>query len=232
MRLRHWTILLAILTPANATGQVARPAESPGSWINNKDYPTSALRAFEEGRVTFSLDVDATGAPTHCTIVTSSGSPALDEGTCRAFMKRSKFIPPVDDAGKPIKGYFSSRISWVMPFPFDIDPKKNYIGVIGHDEQKKGETRVVVEDVLSGPGLQAGLKSKDIILKVNNHIISNFSDFARFTNSIPIGKTYAVTIDRNSTVLTLIVKSQPLPPEGTPEHYAVKRQMWEAYFRR
>lgn len=100
--------------PVGAPRSDPRPI-NPGSLIGNADYPSEALRANEEGTVTFRLAVDAEGRATDCTILTSSRSATLDSATCRLMVRRSRFEPARGEDGKPVASSFVSRIRWALP---------------------------------------------------------------------------------------------------------------------
>jgi protein TonB len=73
-------------------------------------YPSSALRNEEQGRVEYEVDVDASGTPTDCRIVVTSGHPSLDEETCRDLMRRVRFKPATDEQGKPVAGTYRNNM--------------------------------------------------------------------------------------------------------------------------
>lgn len=91
------------------------PTRRLASLITGADYPDPAIRAGEEGRTAFRLDVDALGRVTNCTITQSSSSTHLDEVTCRLMMTRARFLPARDASGDPMADTFSSAIQWVLP---------------------------------------------------------------------------------------------------------------------
>ncbi|MGN6277925.1 MAG: energy transducer TonB [Sphingomonas sp.] len=122
-------IVLAVaglLMAAQATG--ASPM-NPASWFDYNDYPIDAIRRGEQGRVAFTVAVDATGHPTKCRITTSSGSSALDDGTCAIIISKGRFQPAHDEDGKPIAGNWSSATRWALAqpgsrFPVDLSDGK------------------------------------------------------------------------------------------------------------
>jgi len=57
----------------------------------------------------------ADGKPTACDITSSSGTPELDEATCKSVMRRARFTPGKDENGQPVGASFSSRVKWVIP---------------------------------------------------------------------------------------------------------------------
>ena len=80
--------------------------------IFDSDYPTEALRRNESGRVTYAVEVSATGVPLRCSIAESSGSAILDRHTCEIVMERSAFIPASNGAGGSRRGIYRGRITW------------------------------------------------------------------------------------------------------------------------
>lgn len=94
---------------------VPTPRGSPGAWVTSDDYPTEALRAEQSGTVGFTIDVDAAGTITNCWITASSGSPALDEATCRLITSRARFNAARDERGRNVAGQFRNRIVWQIP---------------------------------------------------------------------------------------------------------------------
>ena len=107
------------LTPTDA-GQASssgpQPIE-PTTWFNNDDYPADALRAGQEGRVGFSVQVDAKGAASSCSIAQSSGSPSLDATTCDLIMRKAHFIPAHGPNGAGIASRYEGYIRWHLPAP-------------------------------------------------------------------------------------------------------------------
>ena len=96
-----------------------RPLRSPAlprirlvELVSDADYPAAALRAGQQGTVGFRLDLDATGAVTQCTVMSSSGSAPLDETTCRILRERVRAEPARDEYGEPEPGTIISRLSW------------------------------------------------------------------------------------------------------------------------
>jgi protein TonB len=115
-------ILLVALaaSPMTTSGEgAARPPRAKSNLaalIRDGDYPEAAMRADEQGVVSFSLDVAADGRVRACRVTSSSGSKALDEATCTIMIKRARFAPGRDAAGKAAAGTVSSRIGWHMSF--------------------------------------------------------------------------------------------------------------------
>lgn len=92
-----------------------KPRGNPAAWVTNDDYPATALRAEEQGRTSFRLDVGADGKPTACAVTGSSGSRTLDEAACRLLMRRARFVPGTGADGSPAGGTYANSFSWQIP---------------------------------------------------------------------------------------------------------------------
>ena len=136
--------LLVIMNPALARDKKDRPQKdqpekeaappkptpigNPGSWIPADGYPPAARASAEEGRVSFTLDVDETGRVSECKVTTSSGSPLLDDSTCNYMTANGRFTPPHDAKNKPITSKWSSSMLWklevapAVPAPEAVPP--------------------------------------------------------------------------------------------------------------
>jgi TonB family protein len=58
--------------------------------VGLRDYPKQALRAGDHGTTVLKLQVDSSGL-IGCTTARSSGSPLLDEQSCRLYRERGRF---------------------------------------------------------------------------------------------------------------------------------------------
>lgn len=110
---------LAGLSPA-AAQQVAAPIGNPGEWFGPDSYPPEAMRLVQEGRVVAIITVNATGKPTACEIDISSGSEALDKGTCDIVMRKGAFTPAHDGRGRPTGGGYRLPVRWALPKGLDL----------------------------------------------------------------------------------------------------------------
>lgn len=120
MRCFKLSLLFAVLATNAAAALAKRPAAaipigSPGDWIGTDDYPAAALRFAMTGVTAFRLAVDATGKPSRCDVVASSGFDILDEATCQRLMTVARFRPARDSRGRPAEGSYSSRVRWTLP---------------------------------------------------------------------------------------------------------------------
>lgn len=113
-RLQTYNSPLTVV-PANT----ATPMGNPGDWIGTNDYPRSAIRAGEEGRVRVTLAIGPDGTPSGCSVAASSGSWALDNTTCTILMQRGRFdlARPGGAGSKPgeVRRWTSPSVRWVLP---------------------------------------------------------------------------------------------------------------------
>jgi TonB family protein len=93
----------------------AVPVGSPGSWMNDMDYPAGAARRKEEGIVGFSMLIAPDGRVAKCDVTTSSGFPDLDQRTCAVMLVRTKFKPAHDENGKRVYDRYRAFLTWRLP---------------------------------------------------------------------------------------------------------------------
>ncbi|MEW9854800.1 energy transducer TonB [Novosphingobium sp. M1R2S20] len=92
----------------------AQPRGNPGTWATPDDYPQRALREERTGTTGFRVTVGTDGRVVDCQITSSSGSPDLDEATCKNVTRRARFKPALQN-GEPVQGTYSNRIRWEIP---------------------------------------------------------------------------------------------------------------------
>lgn len=88
------------------------PRNSPGSWLDSDDYPSTTLHSGLEGRVGFSVTVDVHGEVSDCGVTRSSGVPAFDRRVCNAVSTRARFFPALDGQQEPVRGEYQSTVVW------------------------------------------------------------------------------------------------------------------------
>jgi TonB family protein len=123
-------LLAVLIAMAQAAAPNATPAQSPAnlaSYISNDDYPADAMRRGAQGRVRFTLDVDATGAVGGCTITQSSNDASLDEATCRLLSERARFRPARDATGRAVPDHYSASILWRLETDYSPIPIGEFI---------------------------------------------------------------------------------------------------------
>lgn len=83
--------------------------------FSSGDYPAVAIIKGQTGIVGFALLIREDGRVADCTIVSTSGVPALDSQACALLKNRAKFEPAVGLDGKPAKDSVVGRIVWRIP---------------------------------------------------------------------------------------------------------------------
>lgn len=106
------------------------PLTNPGSWISTNDYPPSSLRDGEQGTVAFTLEVDAEGRPTECSIDIPTEYETLNAVTCMLVMERSRFMPSRNEAGEAIASSYSNQVRWQIP-----DQMAGLITILPHNHE-------------------------------------------------------------------------------------------------
>lgn len=80
--------------------------------IEWRDVPPQLLANHPHGWVHFRLLVDRTGALRDCQVTRSSGYPGLDAATCAAALRRLRYAPARDRAGRPIDAWVGGENEW------------------------------------------------------------------------------------------------------------------------
>jgi TonB family protein len=106
---------VVVMTPPASKRPNPIPQGNPGTWANTNDYPPKALMNQVEGTTGFSVTVGPDGRVSGCQIISSSGSPDLDQATCVNVTRRARFDPALDGSGKPIVGRYQNRVRWQIP---------------------------------------------------------------------------------------------------------------------
>jgi protein TonB len=102
-------------SPVAAELPAVRAKGSLVQLFGTDDYPAEALRREEQGTVAFMLAINRHGRVRRCTIVTGSGSEALDRRTCRILKRRARFEPARDARGGRVADTTTCRIRWELP---------------------------------------------------------------------------------------------------------------------
>jgi protein TonB len=93
----------------------AKAKGNPGTWVTNEDYRPRWIAEELSGTARFTLQIDARGKVTGCTITRSTGHAALDKATCDLVSKRARFDAARDGNGKPVAGSYSNSVRWSIP---------------------------------------------------------------------------------------------------------------------
>lgn len=101
---------------AQANGAAGPSPRAPiARYISIDDYPSAALLARQQGRVSVRLGVSAAGRVTECAVTVSSGAAILDASTCRLLRSRVRFEPARDARGAAVAGTYSTHVDWALP---------------------------------------------------------------------------------------------------------------------
>ncbi len=90
---------------------VGNPVMQSMSFMQSFRVPPAARREMTSPRVAFRLQVGADGKPTDCAIMQSSGSKLLDDRICEIMLKRARFEPAVNRAGKPVAASYTNSVA-------------------------------------------------------------------------------------------------------------------------
>ena len=78
------------------------------------------------------------------------------------------------------------------------------------DEQREAmenvKNGVLVQDVEGGSAADAGIQPGDVILRIQNNVIRNTSDFDKIVKTLPVGKSVAVLIQRRGSPVFLALR--------------------------
>ncbi|MFI3138456.1 MAG: DegQ family serine endoprotease [Methylococcaceae bacterium] len=79
-----------------------------------------------------------------------------------------------------------------------------------NDEQREqlkiNQGGVLVQEVAKGPGLEAGIQRGDVILRIQNAMVENVTDFEKIVKNLPAGKSVALLIQRRDSPVFLALK--------------------------
>ena len=81
--------------------------------LKDSDYPSGLGESGVGGTVAVRYLVATDGRVTQCRVTRSSGTPELDETTCRLIRERFRFKPARDDQGRIVPSYLVENHSWI-----------------------------------------------------------------------------------------------------------------------
>ena len=86
-------------------------------------------------------------------------------------------------------------------------PSRNRLGLrvapLPAEAQKNGEQGVLVQEASEGPAATAGIRSGDIITRINNTAVSDPAQFAELVKQLPVGRPVPVLVKRDNGALFL-----------------------------
>ncbi len=97
--------------------QMSRPPEPVGEvsrWISSDDYPREKLVRSQTGIVQLRLIISEEGTVEKCVTDVERPGP-FEEAVCGTIGRKGRFTPALDGDGQPMKSYWTSRISFVLP---------------------------------------------------------------------------------------------------------------------
>jgi len=81
-------------------------------YASHNDYPSSALDRWASGKATVRVRVGLDGRATNCIVEQSSGHKDLDAQTCNVYVKRARYRPARDKAGRPVEAPYVVSLEW------------------------------------------------------------------------------------------------------------------------
>ncbi|HET7708177.1 MAG TPA: energy transducer TonB [Sphingomicrobium sp.] len=113
------TLAIAITASMSFATQGADPTQSVNLSKNGefiaKHYPGRALKAGEQGKVSFQIVVQPDGSLESCEITKSSGYKSLDDETCELILRYARLTPVRNAEGRAIRAVQNGYINWVHP---------------------------------------------------------------------------------------------------------------------
>jgi protein TonB len=82
--------------------------------LTRGDYRALAAGRMPAGRAMVSLRVEPTGQASNCRVLRSSGDPYVDSGLCPLLTQRLRFLPALDDRGRPIAYQLDYVATWTL----------------------------------------------------------------------------------------------------------------------
>jgi protein TonB len=89
--------------------------------IRDSDYPRAAGEEGLGGTVGVRFVVEPDGRVSRCDVDRSSGSPVLDDTTCRLIVERFRYDPSRDPEGRPVRATIVQNHTWVVR---DLPPEE------------------------------------------------------------------------------------------------------------
>ncbi|MEQ7873705.1 hypothetical protein ABDK56_06820 [Sphingomonas sp. ASV193] len=92
----------------------AHPAAQPSRFFTSEDYPTAALRAMKESRMTTWLNIDATGKIAKCRVISAFASPEINDAICLMVRRKVRYVPAQRADGTKVADYDVLTFSFVV----------------------------------------------------------------------------------------------------------------------
>ncbi|CAN5411415.1 hypothetical protein BH09PSE4_BH09PSE4_05840 [soil metagenome] len=111
--LRKWGVNMNARSKLRSVALTVEPSAT--AWFRSSDYPSKANQRGQQGKSTLKILVSDLGKPTGCSVVETSGFDELDRRACEVILKRGRYSPALDVAGKPVPSEAIESIDWVLP---------------------------------------------------------------------------------------------------------------------
>jgi TonB family protein len=110
--LKQWGVDPAAIAQLKA---LPEPTGRANEWVQWKDFPPAAFG--KQGASTIRYVVGQDGRVHDCAIAESSGTPLLDETSCKLFAQRARYKPAVGANGAPTEATIVQTVSWTFAGP-------------------------------------------------------------------------------------------------------------------
>ncbi len=100
-------------TGGDGDGYGGTAAEQIAGEITSRDYPRDLFEEEVGGRVGIRFTVTTAGRVSDCQVTRSSGTPLLDQLTCRLIRERFRYRPATDERGQPAEDEVEGVHVWV-----------------------------------------------------------------------------------------------------------------------
>lgn len=97
---------------AAEAGQPATPSAPLKGLFSSSRFWTAEFHSSKTNRVTVSLLIDKSGAVRDCSVVTGTGSAALDTQTCQVFLRQVRFAPARNASGETVASLQHQSVEW------------------------------------------------------------------------------------------------------------------------
>jgi len=91
---------------------LASPVTALSALFSSSKYWTIESHAGKTGEITVSLLIDKSGSVRDCSVVTGTGSPALDTQSCQVFLRATKFAPARNVRGEAVASLSRQTVKW------------------------------------------------------------------------------------------------------------------------
>ena len=109
--------------PGNNVLPIIPPGPAGPNIVTAADYPSLSVELREEGRVQLAVTVGADGTCKSASVVSSSGTPRLDEAAVE-LCKRKFTWKPASQGGRPVEGALNMNVTWQLsPIPPAAQPR-------------------------------------------------------------------------------------------------------------